>query len=142
MTRREGAAGTGAGGERGRAGREGLVMTQDEEAGESEREESTEEEPAATEKAVESLTVGKGKRKVAPARARVYAAVNEPVSVLLKPSSICTNTFDYSATDVSRGRRSRSASPTCTSNAARSVRQTRAGALGGGGVRRLLRATL
>jgi hypothetical protein len=62
---------------------EGPAMTQDEEIGESEREESTEEEPAAAEKAVESSTVGKGKRKAAPARAKVYAETGEPVSNLL-----------------------------------------------------------
>jgi hypothetical protein len=59
---------------------EGPATTQDEEAGESEREESAEEEPAAAEKAVESSTVGKGKRKAAPARAKVYAPMDEPVS--------------------------------------------------------------
>jgi hypothetical protein len=58
------------------------AMTQDEEAGESEWEESTEEEPAAAEVVVESSTVGKGKRKAAPARAKVYAAVEGPVSTL------------------------------------------------------------
>jgi hypothetical protein len=67
------------------------VTTQDEEVGESEREESTEEEPAAAEKAVESTTVGKGKRKAALTRAKVYAEVDGLVSVLLKSSSICTN---------------------------------------------------
>jgi hypothetical protein len=56
------------------------ATTQDEEAGESEREESAEEEPAAAEKVVESSTVGKGKRKAAPARAKVYAPMDEPVS--------------------------------------------------------------
>jgi hypothetical protein len=61
---------------------EGPAMMQDGEARESEREESAEEEPAAAEKAVESLTVGKGKRKAAPARAKVYAAIDEPVSSL------------------------------------------------------------
>jgi hypothetical protein len=55
------------------------VTTQDKEVGESEREESAEEEPAAAEVAVESSTVGKGKRKAAPARAKVYAAVDGPV---------------------------------------------------------------
>jgi hypothetical protein len=62
---------------------EGPAMTQDEEVGESEQEESVEEEPAAVEKAVESSTVGKGKRKAAPARAKVYAEMGEPVSNLL-----------------------------------------------------------
>jgi hypothetical protein len=49
------------------------ATTQDEEVKESEREESAEEEPAVVEKGVESSTVGKGKRKAAPARAKVYA---------------------------------------------------------------------
>jgi hypothetical protein len=46
------------------------------------------------------LTVGKGKRKVAPARAKVYAVVDGPVSRLSKSTSIHTNTYSYSATDV------------------------------------------
>jgi hypothetical protein len=58
------------------------ATTQDEEVGESEREESAEEEPAAAEIAVELSTVRKGKRKAAPARAKVYAAVDGPVSRL------------------------------------------------------------
>jgi hypothetical protein len=58
------------------------ATTQDEEAGESEQEESAEEEPAAADLVVESSTVGKGKRKAAPARAKVYAAVEGPVSTL------------------------------------------------------------
>jgi hypothetical protein len=62
---------------------EGPATTQDEEVGESEREESAEEEPAAAEKGVESSTVGKGKWKAAPARAKVYAAMDEPVSDLI-----------------------------------------------------------
>jgi hypothetical protein len=66
---------------------EGLVMTQattqDEEVRESEREESAEEELVAVEKGVESLTVSKGKRKAAPARAKVYMAMDEPVSDLI-----------------------------------------------------------
>jgi hypothetical protein len=37
----------------------------------------------AAEKGVESSTVGKGKRKVAPARAKVYAAMDELVSSIL-----------------------------------------------------------
>jgi hypothetical protein len=86
------------------------VMMQDEEAGESEREESAEEEPAVVEKAVESSTVSKGKQKAAPTRAEVYAEVDGPVSALLKSSSIYTNTFAYSATGVSHGRQSPSAS--------------------------------
>jgi hypothetical protein len=86
------------------------VTTQDEEVRESEREESAKEELAAVEKVIESSTVGKGKRKAAPIRARVYTAVTEPVSVLLKSSSICANTFAYSVTDASRRRQSQSVS--------------------------------
>jgi hypothetical protein len=66
---------------------EGPATTQDEEVGESEREESVEEEPAVAEKGVESSIVGKGKRKrkrkAAPARAKVYMAMDEPVSDLI-----------------------------------------------------------
>jgi hypothetical protein len=59
------------------------AMMQDEEIGESEREESTEEELAVAEKVIESSTVGKGKRKAAPARAKIYVEVEGPVSDLL-----------------------------------------------------------
>jgi hypothetical protein len=59
------------------------ATTQDKDAGKSEREESAEEEPAAAEKTVESSTVGKGKRKAAPARAKVYAEMDEPVSTII-----------------------------------------------------------
>jgi hypothetical protein len=59
------------------------ATTQDEEVRESEREESAEEEPAAAEKVVESSTIGKGKRKAAPSRAKVYTAMDEPVSHLI-----------------------------------------------------------
>jgi hypothetical protein len=69
------------------------ATTQDEEVGESEWDESAEEEPAAAAIVGESSTVGKGKRKVAPTRAKVYAEVDGPVSLLLKSSSICANTF-------------------------------------------------
>jgi hypothetical protein len=58
------------------------VTTQDEEIGESEWDESAEEEPVAAAKAVESSTIGKGKRKVAPTRAKVYRVVVGPVSNL------------------------------------------------------------
>jgi hypothetical protein len=58
------------------------ATTQDEDAGECEWEESAEEEPVVAEKGVESSTVGKGKRKAAPARAKVYATMDEPVSDL------------------------------------------------------------
>jgi hypothetical protein len=58
------------------------VTTQDEEVGESEWEESAEEEPAVAERAVESSTVGKGKRKAVPVRAKVYAEVDGPVGHL------------------------------------------------------------
>jgi hypothetical protein len=76
------------------------ATTQNGEVGESEREESAEEEPVAAEIVVESSTVGKGKGKVAPARAKVYAAVDGPVSHLSKSTSIHANTYSYSATDV------------------------------------------
>jgi hypothetical protein len=59
---------------------------QDEEIGESEWEESAEEEPAAAEKVVESLTIRKGKRKAAPARAKVYVVVEGLVSGLTSHS--------------------------------------------------------
>jgi hypothetical protein len=59
------------------------ATTQDEDIGESEWEESAEEEPAAVEKVVESATVRKGKRKAAPTRAKVYAMMDEVVSNLL-----------------------------------------------------------
>jgi hypothetical protein len=76
------------------------ATTQDGEVGESEREESAEEVPAAAEVVVESSTVGKGKGKAAPARAKVYAAVDGPVSRLFKSTSIRANTHSYSATDA------------------------------------------
>jgi hypothetical protein len=69
------------------------ATTQDEEVGESERDELAE-------RVIESSTIGKGKQKVAPARAKVYGAVEGPVSTLLKSSSICANTDSYSATDA------------------------------------------
>jgi hypothetical protein len=61
---------------------EGSATTQDEEIGESEWEESTEEEPVAAAKAIESSIIGKGKRRTVPTRAKVYAAVEGPVSDL------------------------------------------------------------
>jgi hypothetical protein len=60
------------------------ATTQDEEVGESEWDESAEEELVAAAIVVESSTVGKGKRKAAPARAKVYGAVDGPVSCLFK----------------------------------------------------------
>jgi hypothetical protein len=57
------------------------ATTQDGEVGESKREELAEEGPAVVEVAVESSTVGKGKWKAAPARAKVYAAVDGPVII-------------------------------------------------------------
>jgi hypothetical protein len=57
------------------------AMTQDEEIGESEWDELVEEEPAA-DKVIESSTVGNGKQKAVPARAKVYGAVEGPVSNL------------------------------------------------------------
>jgi hypothetical protein len=57
------------------------VTTQDEEVGESKRDELVgEEEPKAVAKAVESSTISKGKQKVAPARAKVFSEVDGPVS--------------------------------------------------------------
>jgi hypothetical protein len=79
---------------------EGPATTQDGEVGESEWEESAEEEPAAVEILVESSTVGKRKWKAAPARAKVYAAVDGLVSRLSKSTSIHANKYSYSATDV------------------------------------------
>jgi hypothetical protein len=79
---------------------EGPATTQDGEVGESKWEESAEEELAAVEIVVESSTVGKGKGKAAPARAKVYAAVDGPVSRLSKSTSIHANKYSYSATDV------------------------------------------
>jgi hypothetical protein len=76
------------------------VTTQDGEAGESEREESADEEPAAAEVAIESSMVGKGKRKAAPTRAKVYAAVDGPVCRQAKSRLIRTNISAYSATVV------------------------------------------
>jgi hypothetical protein len=70
---------------------EGLATTQDEEVGESERDESAMEEPEAAAIVVESLTVGKWKRKAAPTRAKIYGAVDGPVSRLFKLMSICAN---------------------------------------------------
>jgi hypothetical protein len=76
------------------------VTTQDKEVGESEREEPSEEEPEAAEVAVESSMVGKGKRKVAPARAKVYIAVDGPVCHQAKSTSIHANMPAYSVTVV------------------------------------------
>jgi hypothetical protein len=59
------------------------ATTQDEEVGESEREESAGEELAAAEVVIELSTLGKGKRKAALARAKVYAVMDEPVSSIL-----------------------------------------------------------
>jgi hypothetical protein len=59
-----------------------------------------EEGPAAAEVVIELSTVGKGKRKAAPARAKVYVVVDGPVSRLFKSTSIRANTYSYSATDA------------------------------------------
>jgi hypothetical protein len=83
---------------------EGPAMMQDEEVGESEWDESEEEELEAAAKVVESSTVSKGKRKVAPTRAKVHGEVDGLVSRLLKSMSIHANTYSYSATGASRGR--------------------------------------
>jgi hypothetical protein len=79
---------------------EGPATTQDREAGESEREESAEEGPVVAEKAVESSIIGKGKRKAAPARAKVYAVVDSPVRRQAKSRLIRTNISAYSVTVV------------------------------------------
>jgi hypothetical protein len=68
------------------------VTMQDEEIGESKQEESADEEPAAVEKAVKSSTVGKGKRKVVPTRAKVYMEVDGLVSTL---TSHCQYTLTH-----------------------------------------------
>jgi hypothetical protein len=49
-------------------------------------------------------------------------------------TSVSANLFAYSVTDASHGRRNRSASRPRTNGTARSARQIRAGALGGGRV--------
>jgi hypothetical protein len=59
------------------------ATTQDKEVWESEQEESAEEEPAAAEKVVKSSTVGKGKWKAAPTRAKVNTTMDEPVSSII-----------------------------------------------------------
>jgi hypothetical protein len=59
-----------------------------------------EEGPVAAEVVVESSTVEKGKRKVVPTRAKVYAAVDGLVSHLFKSTSIRANLSAYSATVV------------------------------------------
>jgi hypothetical protein len=64
------------------------ATTQEEEVRESKRDESAEEEPELVAVAVESSTVGKGKRKVAPTRAKVYSEVDGPVSNLSMSLSI------------------------------------------------------
>jgi hypothetical protein len=81
-------------------------------------------------KVIELLTVSKGKWKAVPARAKVYSEVDGLVSHLPQLTSICANIYAYSATDVSHGRHSQSASPHPMSGAARSARWTRAGAPG------------
>jgi hypothetical protein len=57
------------------------ATTQDEEVGESKHEESVgEEEPEAVAKVAELSTIGKGKRKAAPVRAKVFSDVDGLVS--------------------------------------------------------------
>jgi hypothetical protein len=74
-------------------------MTQDEEIGESKQDMSTEEEPEVATKVIKLLTIGKGKWKAVPARAK-DGAVEGLVSTLLKLLSTCVNTNSYSATDA------------------------------------------
>jgi hypothetical protein len=74
--------------------------------GESEQDELVgEEEPKAAAKVAEMLTIGKGKRKVALARAKVFSEVDGPVSdsgdvVINTPLTYCA----HSATGASLGR--------------------------------------
>jgi hypothetical protein len=70
---------------------EGPATTQDKEVGESKQDESTEEEPAVAEKAVESSTVGQGKRKAAPASVRGHRSIS--LLPLLSPTSPCPYVF-------------------------------------------------
>jgi hypothetical protein len=61
------------------------VTTQDEEVGESEQDESVrEEEPEVVAIAVESSTIGKGKRKAALAKMKVFSKVDGLVSDFAK----------------------------------------------------------
>jgi penicillin-binding protein 1A len=64
------------------------ATTQDKEVGESEQDELAEEEPEVAEKVIELSTVGKGKQKVAPARAKMYAEVEGLVSNLPRSTLI------------------------------------------------------
>jgi hypothetical protein len=80
------------------------ATAQDKEVGESEWNESAEEEPESVAKVIELLTVSKGKRNVVPARAKVYGEVDGPVSDLMKSSSIRANTYAHSVTNASHGR--------------------------------------
>jgi phage I-like protein len=73
---------------------------QDKEVGESEWEKSAEKAPEVVAVVVESSTISKGKRKAAPAKAKVYAEVEGSVSRLSKSMSIHTNTSSHSVTDV------------------------------------------
>jgi hypothetical protein len=84
---------------------------QNEEVGESKQDELAEEAPVidSRQRRHQLLAVGKGKRKVAPTRAKVYAEVDSPVSNLLKSLSICVYIYSDSATDALCGRCSRSA---------------------------------
>jgi hypothetical protein len=112
------------------------VVTQDEEVGESEREESAEEEPAVAEKAVESSTAGKGKRKAAPTRAKVYAETGETVSNLLIRRQYALTQSLTAQLVFECGSRSQRASPPHMNSTARSARPTRPDALGEGRVGR------
>jgi hypothetical protein len=119
------------------------VTTQDEDVGESERDELVgEEEPEAAEvlTAAEALTVSKGKWKVVPAKTKVFSEVDGLVSYSFEVVINMQLTHNaHSATGVSCGRQSRHVSPCLTSGAARSANQIRVGAPGGGRVMRSLR---
>jgi hypothetical protein len=117
------------------------ATTQDEEVGKSEWDESVgEEEPETAAVVVESSTIGKGKQKVAPIRAKVFSEVDGPVS---DSAEVIVNMplihHAHSATGDSPGRQSHRVSPCHTSGAARSARWIRVGAPGGGRVARSLR---
>jgi hypothetical protein len=67
------------------------ATTQDEEVGASEWDESVgEEEPEMVVVVVESSTIGKGKQKVAPTRAKVFSKVDGPVS---EPAEVIVNSL-------------------------------------------------
>jgi hypothetical protein len=94
-------------------------------------------EAAAVAIVVELLTISKGKRKVAPAKAKVFSEVDGLVSHSVKVVINMQLTHSaHSVTSASRGRRSQSALLRLMSGSAESARWTRAGAPGEGRVAR------